>query len=486
MLLVSVDRVRCLSAPVRGGKNYYITMKKKLTLIFSVLLIANQLYAQQDSLTLRKIYDEALVNGKCYENLRFLCKNIGPRLSGSANAQKAVSWSKKLMESYGFDKVYLQEVMVPHWVRGAKETAFIIDGKNRIAVPVAALGMSVATPEQGLTANIVEVQSLKEVEQMGEQMIKGKIVFFNRPFDPKFISTGQAYGGAGDQRFMGPAVAAKYGAVGVIVRSLTESLDDYPHTGATFYDKNGKNIPAAAISTKAANQLSALLKMRKLPLIKFYFKQNCQMLPDVLSYNVVGELTGTEHPNKFITVGGHLDSWDLAEGAHDDGTGVMQSAEVLRIFKALNYKPKNSVRAVFFMNEENGHHGGDKYAELAAQNKEEHIAAIETDEGGFTPRGFSFEGVSRDFIRKVNNNWKELLNPYEADRLIIGESGTDIGPLKDKRPGIILIGFRPDSQRYFDIHHSSNDVFENVNKRELELGAASMASLIYLIDQHGF
>ncbi|MBB5637571.1 hypothetical protein HDE68_003486 [Pedobacter cryoconitis] len=456
----------------------------KLKLILSALLFTSQLHAQ-DSLTIRKIYDEALVNGKCYENLRYLCKNIGPRLSGSVNAQKSVEWSKKLMESYGFDKVYLQEVMVPHWVRGAKETAYIIDGKNRIPVPIVALGMSVATPKEGITANIIEVRSLKEVEELGEKLIKGKIVFFNRPFDQKFISTGEAYGGVGDQRFMGPSIALKYGAVGVIVRSLTGTLDDYPHTGATLYDKNGKNIPAAAISTRGADKLSAMLKMRKLPLVKFYFKQDCQMLPDVLSYNVVGELTGTEHPDKFITVGGHLDSWDLSEGAHDDGTGVLQSAEVLRIFKVLNYKPKNSVRAVFFMNEENGHNGGTKYAELAAQHKEEHIAAIETDEGGFTPRGFSFEDVSPDFMRKINSKWKPLLEPYEVDRLTIGHSGTDIGPLKEKVPGVVLIGFRPDSQRYFDIHHTANDVFENVNKRELELGAAGMASLIYLIDQHG-
>ncbi|MGY0037560.1 M28 family peptidase [Pedobacter sp. NJ-S-72] len=320
----------------------------KIKLFFSVLLFASQLHAQ-DSVTIRKIYDEALVNGKSYENLRYLCKNIGPRLSGSDNAQKSVAWSKKLMESYGFDKVYLQEVTVPHWVRGAKETAYIIDGKNRIPVSIVALGMSVATPKEGLTANIIEVHSLKEVEELGEKLIKGKVVFYNRPFDPKFVNTGEAYGDAGDQRFMGPSIAAKYGAVGVIVRSLTGTLDDYPHTGATLFNKDGKNIPAAAISTKGANQLSAMLKMRKLPLIKFHFKQDCQLLPEVLSYNVVGELTGTEHPNKFITVGGHLDSWDLAEGAHDDGTGVLQSAEVLRIFKSLNYKPKNTVRVVFFL-----------------------------------------------------------------------------------------------------------------------------------------
>jgi carboxypeptidase Q len=457
---------------------------KKLSLVLTALFTATLLHAQ-DSLTIRKIYDEALVNGKAYENLRYLCKNIGGRLSGSANAQKAVEWSKKLMESYGFDKVYLQEVMVPHWVRGEKETAFIIDGKNRIPVPIAALGMTIATPKAGITANVIEVHSLKELETLGESVIKGKIVFFNRAFDPRFIETGHAYGTAGDQRFMGPAVAAKYGAVGVIVRSLTESIDDYPHTGATLSGPGTQQIPAAAISTKAADKLSNMLRLRKLPLIKFYFKQSCQLLPDVLSYNVIGELTGTENPNKFISVGGHLDSWDLAEGAHDDGTGVMQSAEVLRIFKGIGYRPKNSVRAVFFMNEENGHKGGTKYAELAAQNKEQHIAAIETDEGGFTPRGFSFDGVSNDFIKNINSKYKAILEPYEVDKLTIGGSGTDIEPMKEKLPGVVLIGYRPDSQRYFDIHHTPNDVFENVNKRELELGAAGMAAFIYLIDQHG-
>ncbi|HZY40231.1 MAG TPA: M20/M25/M40 family metallo-hydrolase [Mucilaginibacter sp.] len=459
-------------------------MKSKLTLVAALFMVASFAKAQ-DSLMIRKVYDEELVNGQCYQNLRYLCKNIGPRLSGSPNAQKAVEWGKKLMESYGFDHVYLQEVMVPHWVRGEKEHADIIDGDKHIPVAIAALGMSVATPANGLTADVVEVHSLKQLDTLGEAAIKGKIVFFNRPFDPRFIETLRAYGTAGDQRNAGPAAAAKYGAVAVIVRSLTESIDNYPHTGATRYDKNGPEIPAAAISTVAANQLSALLKQSGNS-IKFYFKQNCRMLPDTVSYNVVAELRGSESPNKFITVGGHLDSWDLAEGAHDDGTGVMQSVEALRILKALGYHPKNSIRAVFFMNEENGDRGGIKYAELAAQNKEEHLAAIETDLGGFTPRGFGFDGVSAGALQKMKVSWGALLSPYGSGDFVAGGGGSDIGPLKGKTPGVVLIGYLPDSQRYFDIHHSPNDVFENVNKRELELGAASMAALIYLIDQHGF
>ncbi len=459
-------------------------MKFTTTLIFFLFLATININAQ-DSLMIRKIYDEELVNGQCYQNLHYLCKNIGPRLSGSPNAQKAVEWSKNLMESYGFDHVYLQEVMVPHWVRGQKEQGEIVDGKNRIPVAIAALGMSVATPPNGLTADVIEVHSLKELDTLGAAAIKGKIVFFNRPFDPRFILTLRAYGTAGDQRNAGPAAAAKYGAAGVIVRSLTESIDNYPHTGATRYDKDGVNIPAAAISTIAANRLSSLIK-EKGKGIKFYFKQSCSMRPDTISYNVVAEMKGTENPNKFITVGGHLDSWDLAEGAHDDGTGVMQSVETLRILKAMGYHPKNTIRAVFFINEENGDRGGDKYAELATQNKEEHIAAIETDFGGFTPRGFSFDGVTPVMLRKIKENWGHLFEPYGSGELVNGGGGTDIGPLKAKMPGIVLIGYLPDSQRYFDVHHSGNDVFENVNKRELELGAASMAALIYLIDQHGF
>lgn len=457
----------------------------RLKFLLSILVCGSLAASAQnnDSLFLRKFFDEALVNGKPYQNLEYLCKKIGPRLSGSANAQKAVDWTKKLMEQYGFDRVFLQEVMVPHWVRGEKEQAKIVSGNQQVPVAIVALGGSVATAKDGLTASVIEVQSLQALKALGENVIKGKIVFYNRPFDPRFIETGAAYGAASDQRFKGPAEAAKYGAVGVIVRSMTEPLDDYPHTGATAYEEGGNKIPAAAISTKGANLLSSMLKQKKD--IQFYLKQSCQTLPDVLSYNVVGELKGSENPNEFITVGGHLDSWDLAEGANDDGTGVMQSVEVLRIFKALGYRPKHSVRAVMFMNEENGHKGGLKYAELAQKNSEKHIAAIESDEGGFTPRGFSFSDVKPEMLQGMIKNWKPLLEPYEVDRLVKGGAGTDIEPLKATMPNITLIGFRPDSQRYFDLHHTAKDVFENVNKRELELGAASIASLIYLIDQHG-
>lgn len=457
---------------------------KLIKILAPVLFLSGSLLAQtSDSITLRKIYDEALGNGQAYKNLEYLCKKIGPRLSGSQNAQKAVDWSKKLMEDYGFDNVYLQEIMVPHWERGAKEVAYIIEGKTKIPVPIAALGGSIASPAQGITAQIIEVQNFEELKVLGASVIKGKIVFFNRPFDARLFDTFKAYSGAVNQRGQGAVEAAKLGAVGVMVRSMTNLIDDNPHTGGLRYQDGVTKIPAAAISTKAAELLSQKLRLKKGPAIQLYFKQNCKTLPDAVSYNVIGEIRGSLTPENIITVGGHLDSWDLAEGAHDDGTGVTQSIEVLRLFKSLNIQPKNTIRAVMFMNEENGLRGGAKYAELAKQNNESHIAAMESDKGGFIPRGFTIENSPLALAHF--SKWKPLLEPYNITDITPGGGGSDIGPLKATVPGIVLIGLKPDSQRYFDVHHASNDVFENVNKRELELGAASMASLIYLIDKYG-
>lgn len=456
---------------------------KFLKTLLAILFIGSSAFAQnQDSIMIRKIYDEALANGHAYKNLEYLCKQIGPRLSGSVNAQTSVDWTKKLMEDYGFDRVYLQELMVPVWERGEKEEAYILDGDTKIPVPIAALGGSIASSASGITAPILEVQNFEELKALGADVVKGKIIFFNRPFDPKLFNTFSAYGGAVNQRSQGAIEAAKLGAVGVIVRSMSSVVDDFPHTGGMSYQDGVTKIPGAAISTKAADLLSQKLKLKKLPAIQFYFKQNCRTLPDAVSYNVIGEITGSVDPEGIITVGGHLDSWDLAEGAHDDGTGVMQSVEVLRIFKSLNIKPRHTIRAVMFMNEENGLRGGLKYAEIAKKNNEKHIAALESDAGGFTPRGFNVENAPAALAHF--SKWKSLFEPYLVDAIVPGGGGADIGPLRIM-PEVVLIGYRPDSQRYFDIHHSSNDVFENVNRRELELGAAAMTSMIYMIDKYG-
>jgi len=463
-----------------------IKFKVRNLLLAAASMVALPVAAQQnapaDSTIIRKIYDDALTNYDSYNNLRYLTKNIGGRLAGSPQAAAAVEWSRQVMDTMGLDRVYVQEVMVPHWVRGDKEVAQIYNSKDRgaVDVPICALGGSVGTGKNGLSAEVVEVKSFEELEKLGRKHVKGKIVFFNRPFDNKLVYTMDAYSGAVDQRGGGPVASANLGAVGVIVRSMANELQDVPHTGGTRYKEGVTKIPAAAISTNGAELLNDLLKND--PNLKFHMRMTCETLPDVKSYNVIGEIKGSEKPDEIIVVGGHLDSWDLAEGAHDDGTGCVQSMEVLRLIKDLGIKPKRTIRAVMFMNEENGLRGGTKYAELAKQNNETHVAAIESDAGGFTPRGFEVEGTDAQ-LTKVTA-WKKLFAPYGLRDFSHGHGGADIGPLKGQK-NVALIGYMPDSQRYFDYHHTPIDVFENVNRREMQLGAAGMASLVYLISEHG-
>ena len=443
------------------------------------------LYAQpnaSDKNQLKQFYDLALLEGHSYEWLDYLSNRIGSRLSGSLVAERAVAWTKSELDSLGLDRVYLQPVKVPQWVRGAKEFALIETAPGvTFNVPIAALGGSVATPSVGLKARVVEVQGIEDLAKLGRKNIDGKIVFFNRPMQANLISTFEAYSGCVDQRYDGAREASEFGAVGVIVRSMNLRLDDFPHTGSMSYgdQSESKRIPAAAISTNAAEKLSYLLKLE--PKLKFLFRQQCKTFPDVWSHNVIGKIKGSEFPDEIIVVGGHLDSWDLGDGAHDDGAGVVQSMEVLRLFKESGYRPKRTIRVVLFMNEENGLRGGNAYANSALSNNEKHIFALESDAGGFTPRGFSFNCSDEEFAQV--ESWKPLFNPYLIHYFEQGGSGADVRPLKNKYN--VLAGLRPDSQRYFDHHHAENDTFDAVNKRELELGAATMTSLIYLYDKYG-
>ena len=451
-------------------------------IFYTFFLFSTVTFSQSsDEIKFKEIYKSALTNSKCYSWLDDLSNKVGARLSGSEGAQKGVEYTKAQLETLGLDRVYLQEVMVPKWVRGEKEVAYILDNKSKINIPVCALGGSIATPKNGITASVIEVHSIKEIAELGEDKIKGKIVFFNRPMQADNIETFTSYGGCVDQRFGGAKEASKFGAVATIVRSMNMRLDDFPHTGAQSYGDlpKDKYIPAAAISTNAAELLSKSLKAN--PNLKFFLKQSCQQFDDVLSYNVIGEIKGSEHPERIMVVGGHLDSWDLADGSQDDGAGVVQSMEVLNIFKNIGYKPKNTIRAVLFMNEENGGRGGKKYEELSKANNENHIFALESDSGGFTPRGFSFD--TDDVNLAKIQTWKGLFEPYLIHSFTKGHSGADIEPLTSSK--IIKAGLHPDSQRYFDYHHAANDNFDGVNKRELELGAATMAALMYLIDQNG-
>ena len=449
---------------------------------FIFLFISINSFSQSDKQVIKKIFDSSLSESIGYELLDYLSNEIGGRLSGSLNAEKAVKWGKKELENIGFDRVWLQNVLVPKWVRGPKEFA-LIETQPGITfnVDVCALGGSVATPSVGIKAKVLEVSNFEELKILGKEKIDGKIVFFNRPMQSNVINTFQAYGDAVNQRVNGAAEAVKYGAIGVIVRSMTLRLDDFPHTGVMSYGNltQSKKIPAAAISTNSAEKLSDLLKIN--PNLKFLLRQQCKEFDDVISHNVIAEIKGSEFPNEIILVGGHLDSWDLGDGSHDDGAGIVQSMDVINILKKIGYRPKRTIRVVLYMNEENGQRGAKKYFDISKKNNLNHIFAIESDAGGFSPRGFSFTTNDKNF--EQIESWKKLFEPYLIHSFERGGSGADISILKTNKN--VLAGLRPDSQRYFDYHHASNDTFDKINKRELELGTFAITSLIYLFDKYG-
>ena len=451
---------------------------KKVIIACCVLFTTHSLSAQsEDSLFIRRLANEILINGKAYDNLRILTKQIGGRLAGSPQMVKAEQWGLQAMKGASADTAWLQQCLVPHWVRGGTDKATATYKGGKKSLDVLALGNSIGTYKP-LQAQVVQVNNFDELDQKKNDL-KGKIVFYNYPFNPTFIKTFLAYGDAAKYRTQGPSRAAQYGAKAVIVRSMSESTDNNPHTGATNYTDSSLKIPAVAIGLRDANWLDSALKKTA---ISVTLETYGRFLPDTIGHNVIGELKGSEAPNEYITIGGHLDSWDVAEGAHDDGTGVVQTIEVLRAFKALGYQPKHTIRFVLFANEENGLRGGTKYAEEAQQKGEKHILAIESDEGGFTPRGFGITASDQQYQKVLG--WKDLLTPYGASEIVRGGGGSDIGPLA-RTQGTPLAGFMPDSQRYFDLHHARNDVFEAVNKRELELGAVNIAALIYLVDKYG-
>ncbi|WP_346237661.1 M20/M25/M40 family metallo-hydrolase [Niabella insulamsoli] len=447
-------------------------------LLFSTVFSYSQ---TKDEVFIRRLADEILHNGQAYQNLRTLTKTIGARLAGSPQMYAAERWGYDLLKQSGSTRVYKQPVMVPHWVRGGKDECIALPaGGKKKPLQVIALGNSIGTKNVALTAAVVMVHNFEELEQRKNEL-RGKIVFYNYKFNASFIRTFEAYGDAVKYRSQGPSRAAKYGAIGVIVRSMSHSTDNEPHTGMLSYDSMFASIPAVAVGLKDADWLAS--EIGKHAQLKLSIKTNGHFLPDAEGHNIIAELKGSEKPDEYITIGGHLDSWDNGEGAHDDGAGITQTIEVLRALVALGYQPRHTIRFVLFANEENGARGGKQYATAAQSNREKHILAIESDAGGFTPRAFSFN-CSDDQFEKAKG-WLPLIGPYGCNEFIKGGGGTDIAPLKDQL-GTPLCGFLPDSQRYFDLHHAASDIFENVNKRELELGAVNMAALVYLVDRYGF
>ncbi|MEO5905281.1 MAG: M28 family peptidase [Saprospiraceae bacterium] len=455
-----------------------------LGLLF-ILPIKIQSQASQDSASffIREIYRQSYQEEVGYQWLTTLSKEIGHRLSGSKGAAKAVAWTRSVLDSMGLDNVWLQELQVPYWERGEKEQV-LMTSKNcgSVTLKAVALGNSEGSGPEGVSGEVIEVQTLDELRAMSPEMVAGKIVFFNRPMDKSLPSMNSAYGGAVDQRAYGPPLAAQKGAVAAVVRSMSPRLDDHPHTGVTVFKTEDPKIPAVAISTNDAELLSKSIKANPTTI---YVRTTCGMKGEATSYNVIGEIKGSMYPDEVILVGGHLDSWDIGDGAHDDGAGCMQSMEVMYRLKKNGYKPLRTIRCVLFMNEENGLVGALKYAELAIAKKEYHVAAIESDNGGHTPQAFGCaagaDGLLDQHLSHMST-YMNLLEPYYI-QLQAGGGGADIGPLKPTAG--ILIGLRPDNGRYYDYHHSEIDILENVHPRELASGSAAMTSLVYLIDQYG-
>jgi len=449
--------------------------------VFTSPILAQSTVSDDDALYIKDIHNATLTSNQAFDWLYHLSENIGGRLAGSVAAESAVEYTKSIMDTLGFTKVWKQPCEVVRWNRGEKEQVTVHIGKTFHELNALALGNSIGTSENGIYADVVEVKSLEEVDKLGREGVEGKIVFYNRPMDPTKIRTFNAYGGAVDQRVYGASKAAEYGGLASIVRSMTLAQDDVPHTGTLVYKEDQPKVPGLAISTNDANFLSAQLKEQP---VKMYIKTSCTPGDTAQSYNVIGEIKGSEHPEKIILVGGHLDSWDVGGGAHDDGSGCVHALQVIQTLNEIGYRPRHTIRCVMFMNEENGLAGGRTYAEVANEKNEFHLAAIESDSGGFVPRSFSFDGHAENFndFYAAVSKWTPLFESYGI-LFETGGSGADIGPLKNQKG--LLAGLRTDSQKYFDYHHTDKDRIEAVNKRELQLGAAAMTSLVYLIDKYG-
>jgi carboxypeptidase Q len=456
-------------------------MKKTLIPFLALFILIHLSFTQNiDSTIIRSFFSEALSNNDVCVNLKFIAGETKGRMPASSQALKAIQFARKLFEKMKLDSVYLQQVMVPDWRPGEGEYAAINSKKlGEKKLNICPLGYSVGTGENGIVSGVIEVQNFDQLHTMGESLIQNKIVFFNKPMNPALINPMEAYNDAAAQRVYGAIEAAKLKASGVIVRSLTTRLDDFPHTGVLRYKEDIKKIPAIAVSTNDAEILSKWLKDD--PDLTCKIITYCHNFPPAPSYNVIAEIKGNEYPDEIIVVAAHLDAWFNTEGAHDDAAGCIHVIEVMRLFKSLAIKPKRTIRGVLFIDEEIMQTGAKKYAEMVRLNKEKHLAAIESDRGGAVPKGFTID-AEEEIFTKVVALQKHFI-PYDIFKFVKGHSGVDIDPLKQFN--IPLIGYLPDCQRYFDYHHSENDTFDKVHFRELQLGSAAIASLVYLIDQYG-
>lgn len=418
-----------------------------------------------------QIVGSSLVEGAAYERLSYLTDRIGHRLSGSPQLEQAVKWAVETLKADGLDNVHAEPVMVPHWVRGDESAEITAPAKHRLSI--LGLGGTVGTPAEGITAEVIEINSYEELEKSAAQ-VKGKIVLYNAPMR-KDLPPFTAYGDAVKFRGTGASNAAKYGAVATLVRSVTTRSLSTPHTGSLRYLPDLPQIPAAAVTVENADLIHRLLARGDKVTVNL--KLGAKTLPDVQSANVIAELRGREKPDEVVVISGHLDSWDVGTGAQDDGAGCIVAMEALRILAKLNLRPRRTIRVVLFTNEENGLRGGVAYGAVYKNALEKHIAAIEADAGGARPIGYSFEGKDGDFakVQKI----APLLNSFGAGEITKGFGGADISVITNQ--GVPGLGLRPEPTHYFDIHHTEADTLDKISQLDLSLNVASMAIMAYVL-----
>ncbi len=412
------------------------------------------------------IIGAALTSERGWQRLAHLTDNIGNRLSGSKSLERAIEWAIAEMKRDGLDNVRGEKVMVPHWVRGAESLEMTSPVSKKLMV--LGLGNSVATPVEGITAEAVVVRNFDELEKLGEK-VRGKIVVYNVPY------TG--YGATVTYRGSGASRAARYGAVAALVRSVTPVSLQSPHTGAMRYDESLPKIPTAAVTIETAELLQRMNDRNDKPVLRL--KMEAKFLPDAESANVIGELKGSEKPDEVVLVSGHFDSWDVGQGAHDDGGGCIIAWEAVRLLKELGFKPRRTIRVVLYTNEENGLRGGNAYRDAHKSELAKHILAIESDSGTYRPLGFGLAATAPTQARSNMQEIAKLLAGIRADRIGPGGGGADIGPIV--REGVIGAGFDVDSARYFDIHHTEADTLDKINPQDLALCVATMAVMAYVV-----
>lgn len=425
----------------------------------------------------KKISDEIMTNGRAYENLGELTKGIGPRFSATPGYTKAVEWAEKKFKEIGINMIWRQEAKAPVWIRGKESLHIKAENGDWKNIRMLSFGNSEGTGGKDLTGEIVLINSTSELNAMSIGQLKDKIVFVNVPMDPKIINTSDSYLQTAKSKLISASVIAKTGAKALIIRSLTTANDDTPHAKMIYYEPDDKvKIPALSIGVRSADELEKTLKKQK---VTAKINMTAESKASTTNPNIIAEIQGKKD-SKVIVLGAQLDSWDVGEGAIDDGTGVAQCIEVLRTLKALGYENNHTIRVVLYANSENGGQGREMYAAYVKKREEKHIFALGTDAGGYSPRGFSLDMSPQR--RRLVSPWKDYFLPYGVYDFDQTDAIQDISPLK--KLDIPLAELVVDTQRYFDYHHSEQDTFDKVNKRELLLGAVAITQMIFMVDKN--